>query len=191
VWIASSAVPVPARYGWWALALGVDLGTSAAAARHAVRFPPHASHLPERVGLFTLIWLGEALVTVMRGIQAQPNWIRAAAATALSGIALVCAVWWAYFNWTNATAHRHVRSRKDRRRLDVWHFAHVPLYLGLGLATLGVEHAVKRGGWHELSGSELGGCAVVDPVFAGDTASLVRRRPGSSACGAKRRLAGQ
>jgi low temperature requirement protein LtrA len=156
LWVVSSGIEAPARYGWWALALAIDIGTSLVVARHAIRFPPHAAHLPERVGLFTLIWLGEALISIMRGIQAQPTWTVAAAGTALSGIVLVCGVWWAYFNWTAATAHRPVRCHADRRWLDAWTFAHVPLYLGLGLAALGVEHAVKLGGVQALPGAELG-----------------------------------
>ena len=154
VWLISSLVPAPARYVSWALALGIDIGTSVMAARHAVRFPPHAAHLPERVGLFTLIWLGEGLVAVMRGIQAQPVWTVGAAGTALSGVVLVCAVWWTYFSGIDATARRHIHGLADRRRLDAWTFGHVPLYFGLGLTTLGVDDAVTLGGWQQLAAAE-------------------------------------
>ena len=34
--------------------------TAVRASRHVEALPPHASHLPERFGLFTLILLGES-----------------------------------------------------------------------------------------------------------------------------------
>ena len=94
IWLASSVTPVPWRYALWTVALTVDVGTALVASRHTVAVPPHASHLPERFGLFTLILLGEAMVAIMTGIQHQPEWSVAAASTALSGVGLLCAVWW-------------------------------------------------------------------------------------------------
>jgi low temperature requirement protein LtrA len=172
LWLLSSGVPAPARYAWWAVALAIDLGTSVVVARQALRSPPHAAHLPERFGLFTLIWLGEAIVAVMRGIQAQPAWTPGTAGAALSGIAVVCGVWWAYFNWTASTAPRHLRCETDRHVFDAWTFAHVPLYLGLGLTGLGVERAVKQGGWQVLHGSEAGVALAGLVAMAGALAAL-------------------
>jgi low temperature requirement protein LtrA len=155
LWLASSVTSVPWRYGCWAMALGLDLGTALVASRHTLTAPPHAAHLPERFGLFTLILLGEAIVAVMKGIQQQPQWTWPAASTALSGVALVCAVWWWYFERAGAADHRPVRCRADCRALDVWSHVHLPLYLGIAVLGLGVEHAVRAGGWQALHGEEL------------------------------------
>ena len=154
IWLASSMTPVPWRYALWTVALIVDLGTAVVASRHSVTVPPHASHLPERFGLFTLILLGEAIVAIMTGIQQQPEWSVAAAATALSGVGLVCAIWWAYFDGVDATGDRHVRCSADSRRLAAWSVAHLPLYLGIALFGVAVEHAVRGGGWQVLHGEE-------------------------------------
>jgi low temperature requirement protein LtrA len=154
LWLASSMSPLPWRYALWIGALAIDLGTAVVASRHTVAVPPHASHLPERFGLFTLILLGEAMVAIMTGIQHQPEWSAAAAGTALSGIGLVCAVWWAYFDGVDAAGHRPVRCATDSRRLTVWSTAHVPLYLGVALFGMATEHAVRGGGWHVLLGQE-------------------------------------
>lgn len=154
VWLGSSLAPPPLRYALWGLALAIDLGTAVAASRHTLAAPPHAAHLPERFGLFTLILLGEAIVAIMKGIQGQPDWTWPAAATALSGIGLVCVVWWGYFEGAAAASHRHVRCLADCRTLEVWSWAHLPLYLGLALTGVGVEHAVRMGGWHALHGEE-------------------------------------
>lgn len=154
LWLMSSMAPPPWRYAIWMIALAIDLGTAAVGSRHTVSVPPHASHLPERFGLFTLILLGEAIVAIMSGIQHQPEWSVSAAGAALSGIGLVCAVWWAYFDGVGAAGHRPVRSAEDSRRLAAWSVAHLPMYLGIAMFGVATEHAVRGGGWQALHGQE-------------------------------------
>lgn len=176
LWLLSSVLPASWRCGIWAAALAVDLGTAAVAGRHTLQSPPDAAHLPERFGLFTLILLGEAIVAVMRGIQGQPAWSAAAAGTALSGVALVCAAWWGYFDWAAAAAHRPVRSVADRLALDAWSAAHLPLYLGVALLGVGVEHAVTAGGWQALHGEEAGLVAAAAALTLAALAALAATR---------------
>jgi low temperature requirement protein LtrA len=154
IWLTSALVEPPLRYGCWALALTVDVGTAVCVARHTRRLPPHASHLPERFGLFTLILLGESIVATMKGIQSQPIWTASAAATAFGGIGLIFFCWWAYFDAADVTAHRTVRSRRDAQLFEVWNYAHLPLYLGLALTGVGIEHSVRLGGMAALHGEE-------------------------------------
>ena len=154
VWLASSLVAAPARYGWWAVAMAIDVGTALVAGRHTRTVPPHAAHLPERFGLFTLILLGESIVSIMKGIQAQPDWTAPAATSAMLGIGLVVAFWWLYFEGAAAAAHRPIRSAGDVRRYEIWNYAHLPLYLGLALVGVGIEHIVRSGGGAPLHGGE-------------------------------------
>jgi low temperature requirement protein LtrA len=70
----SALLDAPARYWFWALALAIYFATPWLAARHALRFPPDASHYPERFGLFTIILLGEFIAAVMHGIEGQEDW---------------------------------------------------------------------------------------------------------------------
>lgn len=146
LWLVSAVTPLPLRFVLWGLALAVDIGTAIVTSRHATTLPPHAAHLPERFGLFTLILLGESLVAIVQGIQAQADWTVAAAAPAFLGIALVFAMWWGYFDAASIPADRHVRTRRDARLLDVWSYAHLPLYLGVAITGVGVEHIVRTGG---------------------------------------------
>jgi low temperature requirement protein LtrA len=146
VWLASSLTPAPLRYACWAIALAVDLGTALLTARHTRQLPPHAEHLPERFGLFTLILLGESIVAIMKGIQAQPDWTPMAAGAALLGIIVIFACWWAYFEGARAAQERHIRTARDARLFEIWNYAHLPLYLGLALTAVGFEHIVKTGG---------------------------------------------
>lgn len=172
VWLASAFTEPPLRYALWAVALGIDCTTAVAASRHTRALPPHAAHLPERFGLFTLILLGESIVAIMKGIQSQPDWTVAAAASAFAGLGLIFAFWWAYFDWADATAHRHVQSRRDVRLLELWNYAHLPLYLGLALTGVGIEHIVRSGGIGALHGDEIRVLSVAVAVALASLAAL-------------------
>lgn len=178
LWLVSSVVPAPWRYLCWAVALAFDLATERVASRHTLALPPHATHLPERFGLFTLILLGEAMVAVMKGIQHQPEWTVAAATTALSAVGLLCAVWWGYFEAAGAADHRHVRCADDCQRLAAWSQAHLPLYLGVALLGMGAEHAVAAGGWQTLHGEEVWLVALAVALTGLAIGALTQVRPG-------------
>ncbi len=155
IWLASALAPVPMRYALWTIALAIDVGTALVTARHTRQLPPHAEHLPERFGLFTLILLGESIVAIMKGIQAQPDWTPGAAGAAFLGIGLIFTCWWAYFEWAQAATGRGIRTVRDARRFEIWNYAHLPLYLGLALTAVGVEHIVKLGGIASLHAEEV------------------------------------
>ena len=82
------------------------LGTPWLTLRHAVKLPPNPAHLPERIGLFTLILLGESAVAVMRGMRSQQDWTPIAALSAFVGMALLFLVWWWYFDVAAAASER-------------------------------------------------------------------------------------
>ena len=143
LWLTSALVPTPARYVLWGIAFALDLGTPWLAVRESLAVPPDAAHLPERFGLFTLILLGESVIAVMHGIEHQEYWSVVAASTAFSGMGVAFAIWWWYFDVARATAERPVRSHADAVRLHLWSFAHLPLYLGLVVAFVGIQLVVS------------------------------------------------
>jgi low temperature requirement protein LtrA len=160
LWLASAFVPAPLRFGVWGTALAIDLGTPWVAVRHSVEVPPHAAHLPERFGLFTLILLGECVVAVMHGMKGQTDWSVAAAAAAFSGMTMAFALWWWYFDGAAAAAEWHVRSHRDAIGFHVWSYAHLPLYLGIAVTFAGIERIVHDGAAAALHGRDgviLGG----------------------------------
>ena len=63
--LVSIAVEPPARYWIWALALTLDVGTPLTVRRRIELIPIHRSHIPERIGLFTIIVLGETVIAVV------------------------------------------------------------------------------------------------------------------------------
>ena len=156
VWLASAPLPAPLRYGLWGCAFAIDLGTPWSGVRHSVAVPPDAAHLPERFGLFTLILLGESVVAVMQGIEHQETWSVPAAATAFLGMAIAFLAWWWYFDVAKATAEQPVRSRQDAIRLHIWSYTHLPFYLGIVVAFVGIKIVVSAVPEPSLSGGQLG-----------------------------------
>ena len=143
LWLVSALVPAPARFWIWGVAFAIDLGTPWLAVPHSVKVPPDAAHLPERFGLFTLILLGESVVSVMRGMESQDDWTPAAASAAFLGMAIAFLIWWWYFDGAAGASERPVRTRGDAMRFHVWSYAHFPFSLGVVLAGVGVQRIVS------------------------------------------------
>jgi low temperature requirement protein LtrA len=143
IWLASAIAPIPIRYWLWAVALAIDLSTPWRAERHSLALPPDASHLPERFGLFTLILLGESVIAVMHGIEHQEYWSASAASLAFLSMVIAFGIWWCYFDTAKATRSRPVRSRLDAVRLHVWSYAHLPFYVALVVAFVGLQLVVS------------------------------------------------
>jgi len=174
LWLASALVPTPLRYVLWAAAFAVDLGTPWVAVRHSVAVPPDAAHLPERFGLFTLILLGESVVAVMHGIEHQEYWSVVAASAAFSGMGIAFAIWWWYFDAGRATAERPVRSHADAVRLHLWSYAHLPLYVGLVVAFVGIQLIVSVAPEPALDGGQLAMLAGALGLVALSLAAITR-----------------
>jgi low temperature requirement protein LtrA len=145
LWILAAFIPLPFRFWLWAVALTIDLATPVFF-HYTDRLPPHGSHLPERFGLFTIILLGESVAAVMRGMESQETWAPAAAISALTGMALTFVVWWWYFDVANASEERHIREPNDMQRFHLWRAVHFPLYLGIAISGVGVQHVISRPG---------------------------------------------
>jgi low temperature requirement protein LtrA len=143
LWFVSALAPVPARFWFWGVALLIDLATPIATARYLLHAPPDAAHLPERFGLFTIILIGEALVGLMHGMQSQETWSLDGALSAFSGIVVIFAIWWWYFDGARAAQDRVVHSTSDAARQLRWTYAHVPLYLGIVVWSVGVHHLIS------------------------------------------------
>jgi low temperature requirement protein LtrA len=155
LWLMSSLLPVDARLVIWLVAFVIDLATPWAAVDHTVRVPPHPMHLPERFGLFTLILLGESVVAVMKGIESQETWSIQAAGSALAGLGALFGVWWWYFHRARAADARVVRTRGDAVRLQLWTYAHCPLYLAIVVVGVGIQRVVTMATHEPMPASDL------------------------------------
>ena len=190
VWLGSALMPAPERYVAWAVAIVVDVATAVRTSRFVRDLPPNAHHLPERFGLFTLILLGESIIAIMKGIQAQPDWTLPAASAAFLGIGLIFGLWWWYFDRAAAASHRPMHTNADIRRWLIWNTVHLPVYLGLAATAVGIEHIVRTGGVEPLHGAEAwifcGAATAVTLALVGLTVvsevAPVRRTRNVSVC---------
>ncbi|MEO8658163.1 MAG: low temperature requirement protein A [Bryobacteraceae bacterium] len=143
LWIVSALTEPPVRYWLWSAALLIDFLTPWLAERHGRSAPPDAVHFPERFGLFSIILMGEFIAEVMRGIESQEYWSFSAAATAFSGMAFAFLLRWWYFDRANAATERHIRNNRQARLFHLWKYAHLPLFLAIGVAGVGFHHLIS------------------------------------------------
>jgi len=178
LWLASAFLDAPARFLVWALALTLDVGTPLVTTRQLVDVPHDAAHLPERYGLFSIILIGESMAAVMTGMGHQEYWSVRAASAAIGGIIAVFAVWWTYFDGVDATAHRLIRSMADAKRFQVWSYAHLPLYLGIAVAGVGLERVIETATDAPLPPSQAAilSVAAATIVLSMGVIGLTRRR---------------
>jgi low temperature requirement protein LtrA len=151
-WIIAALIPPPARFWLWGVALLIDFSTPWAAVKYTHTVPPDAGHLPERFGLFTIILLGESVAAVMRGMESQESWPVSAAISAFTGLALVFALWWWYFDLANGAAERQIKTARDTMRFQIWSHAHFPLYLSIAVLAVGVGHIISLPSGAQLAG---------------------------------------
>jgi low temperature requirement protein LtrA len=147
LWLVSVLVPEPARYLLWGVALVLELSAPWVGRHQIERAPIHASHLVERFGLFTLIVLGESVISVAQGAvkgATQGSWTAAMAAAAVAGFLAVACLWWLYFDRIDDGAIRSVL------RGLIWNYAHLPLLAGLVSVAVGTEYAVREASTGQL-----------------------------------------
>jgi low temperature requirement protein LtrA len=146
LWLASVWVREPARYLLWAVALLIELSAPWLGRKLIARAPVHASHLVERFGLFTLIVLGESVISVAQG-AAKVVWTPGTLAAATGGFLAVACLWWLYFDRIDSFAIRSVL------RGLVWNYSHLPLLAGLVSVAVGTEFAVREAAAGQLERS--------------------------------------
>jgi low temperature requirement protein LtrA len=122
-----------ARTAVWALSLAIDVaGTLSLGAVNDFKVSP--AHFAERYALFVIIALGESIVAIGVGAEADPRNLTFAIAV-LIAFACVAALWWAYFDFASTGAERALRFAEPRRRgplaRDVFTLFHYPQILGI------------------------------------------------------------
>ena len=138
VWLLSAFVPEPGRYWLWALALAIDVGAPLAFGPRVIpRAPIHASHIPERFGLFTIIVFGEIVLAVVLG-TAETSWERRSVIAAVGGFAAAASLWWLYFDYLDTSV-----LRRSVRAGQVYVYGHLPLLLGLTAVGAGTALAIS------------------------------------------------
>jgi len=145
VWGLSLLVPPPGRYGLWVAS--VSLGTAGLAVVYLGfdTIETQVSHFSERLGLFTILVLGETVLGVSYGTSfvALGAWAVFVGALAF---AIVVAVWWLYFDRFDEQAVSWSPPDEDDRWLEARQRVIVNIYSHYlvhgGIVAMGVGLAV-------------------------------------------------
>jgi low temperature requirement protein LtrA len=141
LWAVSTFVAMPHRFIIWYIALVIDFGAPLTAGQLHARFPPHLMHLPERFGLFTIIVIGEAVVSVVMGIEASQLTLTTGSACVM-GLLIAFTLWWGYFEGVRGAGTRQLTSKHHVRAYQQWLYAHLPLTMGIASIAVGVKRVI-------------------------------------------------
>lgn len=139
-WIVSVFVPLPWRFVLWGLGLIIDFATPLTAGKRLANVPPDMAHTTERIGLFTIIVLGESIVAVVGGVS-ERQWNPMSIAIALLGLSIAFSFWWMYFDTVDESPLHAMRKGRMRIALT-WLYSHLPLTIGLTATGVGVEKMI-------------------------------------------------
>ncbi len=128
--------------GWtdavYIIGVAAELTIPVIAERKAVT-PWHPHHITERFGLFTLIVLGESILassnSIVEGIDVGDRTFEMLR-LAISGFAIVAAMWWLYFAYPQ---RGHLRTFRMTFR---WGYSHYFIFASAAAVSAGIEVAV-------------------------------------------------
>lgn len=104
--------------------------------RRTTDVPVHREHLVERVGLISIILLGESVISMVAGLR-DIEWTGSSIAAAITGFLMIVAIWWIYFDSFN-TLERAKRLTHGYVLL----YSNVAFCLGLGALASLIGHVV-------------------------------------------------
>ena len=165
----------PAQTLLWLLALVVDYaGVYLSGTDWRL---PAPGHFAERYGLIVIIALGESVIAVGVGVTDLP-FTPAIGASALLGLVVSLALWWAYFDVVAPVAERVLHGRRGQEQVrlarDSYTYLHFPMVAGIIFLALGLKKVaqyVGDGEHHDLA-DPLAGTALW-ALFAGAAAYLL------------------
>ncbi|MEP6900552.1 MAG: low temperature requirement protein A [Actinomycetota bacterium] len=137
--LISLLFPPPYRYAMWAIALVSELATPFLNLKVSRLFPIDRSHIPERLGLFTIIVLGEAVIATANGAS-KVVWDFWTITAACVGFAMAACIWWINFEFVEDSA---LKSNSLTPRF-IFLYGHFFIVAGIVAIGIGVEHAIKE-----------------------------------------------
>ena len=146
LWAVSTAVPGPARYVLWAVAVLVEAAVPLLSTAVEEAVPLHLEHLPERFALLVILVLGESVAAVAHGVH-DAHWTGDAVAVGVAAFVLTAALWWTWFDLAGAGAKRLLTRSGGHRSAtehDVFVFGQLPLCLALAAVGAGIQLAVLQ-----------------------------------------------
>jgi low temperature requirement protein LtrA len=168
-WVASIFVPPPATYMLWLVGLVIDLLTPWRNRRVLGGYPLHVEHFPERMGLLTIIVLGENIVATEAGLSKVPAegvWI----AAAVGGFLVTACIWWLYFTFV-----QHAKLDRALRHGLPYVYIHLPLTIGICVMSVAIGHLVQEAASAEPKAGTLNLLGVGATLWLGSFFTLMWR----------------
>jgi low temperature requirement protein LtrA len=134
--LASILFPAPQRYVVFYLGILFDLVAFIFfLPRRLQVIPVHTEHLIERVGLLTIIILGESVSSLSTGL-ADISWTVERLLTAATGFVMISSIWWVYFDSFHLLTEQ---------KLTTGHsilYSHLFVFIGLSILASLIRHAI-------------------------------------------------
>ncbi|OON63005.1 low temperature requirement protein A [Massilia sp. KIM] len=134
--LASILFPPPQRYVVFYLGILFNLlAFIFFLSRRLETIPVHTEHLIERVGLLTIIILGESVFSLSAGL-ANISWTPERLATAAIGFVMISSIWWVYFDSFHLLTEQ---------KLSTGHsvlYSHLLVFIGLSILASLIRHAI-------------------------------------------------
>ena len=154
IWTVSAFVPPPLRFILWGVGMTIDFVTPLLLGQLAMKFAPHVSHLPERMGLFVIIVLGESILGVVAGLAGHEWNIYSSFSVGL-GLSIPFSLWWMYFDTIGGSAIRAAKEKGRRGIYYIWTYIHFPLIVGLAAIGIGIRQVASSNQAMPLPSSDL------------------------------------
>jgi low temperature requirement protein LtrA len=155
IWLVSAFVPITEiRFALWVIGLIIDFATPISTSKLTSKFTPHISHLPERMGLFTLIVLGESIVGIVNGMTEQ-IWDVYSVIEASLGLCISFSLWWLYFDSTGRLPIQILREKGRISLYLIWLYTHFPLVVAITAVGVGIRRLVSSEQHSVLPNSDL------------------------------------
>jgi low temperature requirement protein LtrA len=127
------------RFVFWGVGFLVELLTPFVNLAVVRRTPYDASHVPERFGLFTLIVIGEAVLTGVTGL-AGLDWQLLSTIIGVCGFAIAASIWWIYYDFVETSGVRQGAIMAGQ----IYVYGHFPIAVGVAAIGVATQHAIKE-----------------------------------------------
>lgn len=175
LFICSVYVQAPLRFVLWGIAFTCDLITPILTLKKQTLLPSfNLSKLPERLGLFTLIVIGETLVGVIRGVARHHHFSFKIFSEGVMGVAISFALWWIYFDYISKRL-----PKSQTKTVFLWSYLHLILVMSIGavgaalLNVLISKHHLPSDGTRYLLTVSL----AMSLIFMGLIEMLLKKEP--------------
>ncbi len=159
-WSLNLFVPIEWTGAVWVIGVIAELSIPVIAERKAIT-PWHPHHITERYGLFTIIVLGESILAssnaIIEGIELGDRTFEMLR-LAISGFAIVAAMWWMYFAYPQ---RGHLRSFRLTFR---WSYIHYFIFASAAAVSAGIEVAVDYSTEHTSLSATKAAATLCVPV---------------------------